>query len=147
MNNSTYVVEFNQSSREMREKRKRELCHFYVRGLIWVFCVLGFYVMSGWFIKWLWYYDRPTMFHYMIFDWEQLCAAAFSAWVSFGIVTFAKFYCPFCMKYSDYEARHIPEKRRIFCYYQLAATCYILIFAGIVELMNVVFIKNYNYNI
>lgn len=141
MNNSAHVIQFSESSREIREKRHRKLCNFYMRGLMLFLVGLAFYVLSGWFIKWMWYYNRPYMFKFMIFDLEQLSGAFFCTWIALGVFAFVRFYCPFCTKYSDYETRYKPSEKTKFWCYQLVAIVYILGFLGAVELMSFVFVS------
>lgn len=137
VNDFSHLVSFSRSEREVRHRRKEKLCHFYVKGFTRAVAFMVTYVLFGYFGKWLWYHADMSAVDYNPFDWEQLIGALIGFWLSLGFYVAVFWYCPVCTRYSTYDRN---EKRsRQFWWYQFLAMCWILVFVGLAELVEVVY--------
>jgi len=133
----THIVEFSRSERELRRKRKEEICHFNVRLFVGLMVVICCYTLFGYIGKWMWYYDDIDGVSYNIADWEQLVSAVMGFHLVGGFYAAVKMYCPVCGRYSNYEKNKV--KMRQFWCYQLGLLIWIIVFAGLVKLIELAY--------
>lgn len=134
--NLSHVVEISvdrQREIEVRKRKRRyERLTAFMIHLI-TFCI--FYVLSGYFSKWMWYGEDID---YNIFDFKQFIGFVLGASTFSVFWWFVLKYCPVCTGYSSYYSRKNEQIR--FMYYQFAGLIIVLCYWGVIELY--IFIYN-----
>jgi hypothetical protein len=137
-NNLFNLVELSKREKNKRELNKKKLCKKYIKGFTTTFILFFCYILFGYIGKVFWYYDNTNAINYNIIDLEQFVSAITGYWLCLGFYATIKWYCPLCTNYSSYDRGD--KRNQQFWWYQFIALCWILVFFGLIEAVEIAFV-------